>query len=240
MGEWIKLRGVREELVIIGKGGRDDAGTPEGLTAQLLETLEKMQLDYLDIYMLHTDNPAVPVGEFVACLNEHKAAGRIRAFGGSNWSTERLAAANAYAQAHGLSGFAASSPNLSLAEWNEPMWPKCLTASDPASRAWYAQTQLPLFAWSSQATGFFTGRYGPKDRENPALAQIVRTWFNEGNFQRLDRARELAREKGVTAGQQDRWGWAQLSMRCSGGLRWWWWNQTQAAPTAPAGWVRSG
>lgn len=201
VGEWIKLRGVREELVVIGKGARDEAGTPEGLTAQLFETLEKMQLDYLDIYMLHTDNPAVPVGEFVDCLNEHKAAGRVRAFGGSNWSTERLAAANAYAQAHGLTGFATSSPNLSLAEWNEPMWPKCLTASDAASRAWYTQTQLPLFAWSSQATGFFTGRYGPGDRENPALAPIVRTWFSEGNFQRLDRARELAREKGVSPAQ---------------------------------------
>lgn len=201
VGEWIKLRGVREELVVIGKGARDEAGTPEGLTAQLLETLEKMQLDYLDIYMLHTDNPAVPVGEFVECLNEHKRAGRVRAFGGSNWSVERLAEANAYAQAHGLTGFAVSSPNLSLAEWNEPMWPKCLTASDAASRAWYTQTQLPLFAWSSQATGFFTGRYRPEDRDNPALAGIVRTWFNEGNFQRLARARELAQAKGATAAQ---------------------------------------
>jgi aryl-alcohol dehydrogenase-like predicted oxidoreductase len=201
VGEWIKLRGVRKELVIIGKGGRDEMGTPEGLTAQLHETLDKMQLDYLDIYLLHTDNPAVPVGEFVSCLNEHKRAGLIRAFGGSNWSTERLAAANAYAAAHGLTGFAASSPNLSLAAWNEPMWPKCLTASGAASRAWYQAIQLPLLAWSSQATGFFTGRYSPDDRANPALASIVRTWFNEGNFQRLDRARELAHEKGVSAAQ---------------------------------------
>ena len=35
---------------------------------------------------MHRDNPAIPVGEFVECLNEHLRAGRIRAFGGSNWT----------------------------------------------------------------------------------------------------------------------------------------------------------
>lgn len=201
VGQWIHLRGIREELVVIGKGARDEAGTPEGLTAQLFETLEKMQLDYLDIYFMHTDNPAVPAGELVECLNEHLRAGRIHAFGGSNWSIERIEEANAYARGRGLVGFAASSPNLSLAAWNEPMWPGCLTASDAQSRAWYAHQQMPLFAWSSQATGFFTGRYKPADRDVPALAAIVRTWFNDDNFRRLERARELAQAKGVSPAQ---------------------------------------
>jgi aryl-alcohol dehydrogenase-like predicted oxidoreductase/predicted dehydrogenase len=201
VGQWINLRGIREELVVIGKGGRDAAGTPEGITSQLLETLEKMQVDYLDLYFMHTDNPAVPVGELVECLNEHRQAGRIHAFGGSNWSIERLAAANAYAQAHGLVGFAASSPNFALAEWNQPMWPGCLSASDAASRAWYTKTQMPLFSWSSQASGFFTGRFQPQDSANPGYADVVRTWFNANNFRRLERARELAAAKGVTSAQ---------------------------------------
>ncbi len=201
VGEWLKLRGIREEMVVIGKGARDDKGTPEGITAQLLETLEKMQLDYLDMYMMHTDNPSVPAGELVACLNEHLDAGRIRAFGGSNWSIERIQEADAYAEANGLVSFAASSPNLSLAVWNEPMWPGCLSASDAISRAWYTERRLPVFAWSSQATGFFTGRYSPEDRDVSWLAPIVRTWFNDQNFARLQRARELAAQKGVTAAQ---------------------------------------
>jgi predicted dehydrogenase/aryl-alcohol dehydrogenase-like predicted oxidoreductase len=201
VGRWIGLRGLREDLVVIGKGARDEAGTPEGLTRQLEETLEKMRLDYLDIYLMHTDNPDVPVGEFVDCLNDHKRAGLIRAFGGSNWSIERLEAANAYADAHDKTGFAASSPNFSLAAWNEPMWPGCISASDPKSRLWYEETRMPLFAWSSQATGFFSGRYSAEDRDVPSLAPIVRTWFNEGNFERLERSRELARGKGATATQ---------------------------------------
>jgi predicted dehydrogenase/aryl-alcohol dehydrogenase-like predicted oxidoreductase len=200
VGEWIKLRGVRNDLVIIAKGARNN-GTPALLTSELLETLQKMQLDYVDLYLMHADNPAVPAGEFIECLNEHKRAGRVRAFGGSNWSIERIEEANAYAQAHGLTGFAASSPNLSLAVWNEPMWAGCLSVSDKQSRAWYAEKQLPLFSWSSQATGFFSGRYSPADRDKPHLANIVRTWFNDDNFRRLERARELAAREGVTPTQ---------------------------------------
>ncbi len=201
IGQWLKLRGIREELVLIGKGAHTPDCSPEGLSRQLRQTLERLQTDYLDIYFMHRDNPEIPAGEFVECLNEHRRAGRIRAFGGSNWTIARLEEANDYARAHGLTGFAASSPNLALATWSEPMWAGCVAASDVASRAWYARTQMPLFAWSSQASGLFTGRFRPEDRANPALAGVVRTWFNEDNFRRLERARELAREKGVTSTQ---------------------------------------
>ena len=104
-------------------------------------------------------------------------------------------------QAHGLTGFAASSPNLSLAAWNEPMWPRLPHGLGPRSRAWYARTQMPLFAWSSQATASSPGATGRRTAPNPALASIVRTWFNDGNFRRLERARELAKRKGVTPAQ---------------------------------------
>jgi aryl-alcohol dehydrogenase-like predicted oxidoreductase len=154
----------------------------------------------LDIYFMHRDNLNIPVGEFVECLNEHYRAGRIRTFGGSNWTTERLAEANAYAASHGLVGFAASSPNFSLAVWNEPMWSDCLSATDPASRQWYEKNDLALFAWSSQASGFFTGRFKPEDQAT-ADPEVVRTWFNEANFLRLSRAQELAAAKGVSATQ---------------------------------------
>jgi aryl-alcohol dehydrogenase-like predicted oxidoreductase len=201
VAKWLALRGVREEMVLIGKGAHTPECHPEGLTRQLHETLARLQTDYLDIYMMHRDNPAIPVGEFVECLNEHHRQGRMRAFGGSNWSIERLTEANEYARTHGLVGFGVSSPNLALAAWNEPMWKGCVAASDPASRAWYARAQTPLFAWSSQASGMLTGRFTWEDRTNPALATVARTWFNEANFQRLARAQELARRKGVTSTQ---------------------------------------
>jgi len=60
---------------------------------------------------------------------------------------------------------------------------------------------MPLFAWSSQATGFFSGRYRREDANRPGIGPIVSTWFNDGNFKRLERARQLATQKGVTSNQ---------------------------------------
>jgi predicted dehydrogenase/aryl-alcohol dehydrogenase-like predicted oxidoreductase len=201
VGQWLKLRDNRKDIVLITKGAHTPRCTPEWLTRELNESLERFQTDYTDLYFMHRDNPDIPVGEFVDVLNEHKAAGRIRAFGGSNWTIERIQAANDYAAAHKLTGFTASSPNFALAVWNEPMWAGCVAAVDPASRAWYHNNQMPLFAWSSQASGLFTGRFRPDDRDDPAIAPVVRTWFNDTNFKRLERARQLAQRRGVSTTQ---------------------------------------
>lgn len=200
IGQWLKLRGVRDQMVLIGKAvDRVDLCTPEEVSRQLLQTLERMQVESFDLFLMHRDNPAVPVGEFVEMLNEHKRAGRFAAFGGSNWSIERLQAANDYARAHKLAPFAASSPHFSLAHWNEPMWAGCIAAVDAASVQWYTKTQMPLLAWSSQANGFFSGRFTEAERNNPAFREMVRVWYNKGNFERLRRAQQLAAKKGVTA-----------------------------------------
>jgi aryl-alcohol dehydrogenase-like predicted oxidoreductase len=60
---------------------------------------------------------------------------------------------------------------------------------------------MTLFAWSSQASGFFTGRHDANSGDNPAAKDIARVWFNEANFERLERARSLARSRGVTPNQ---------------------------------------
>ncbi len=86
LGEWMGLRGVRDQCVVIVKGAHTPFCEPKFLTQQLLESLERQKNTHADIYLMHRDNPAVPVGEFVDCLNEHVRAGRIKTFGGSNWS----------------------------------------------------------------------------------------------------------------------------------------------------------
>lgn len=201
VGVWIEDREVREQIVLIGKGAATARCTPEMVTAQLTESLERLRTGYLDLYLMHRDNVEIPVGEFVECLNKQHRAGRIHAFGGSNWTTKRIEEANAYAASRGLAGFVASSPNFSLAVWNEPRWIDCLSASDKASRGWYRRSNIALFAWSSQAAGFFTGRYSETDLENPGTKEMAKVWFNESNFQRLRRARELAGRRGVTPNQ---------------------------------------
>src|ERR687883_280587 len=199
IGQWMQLRGNRDQTVIVGKGAHHGPRGPrvnrDAIASDLAASLERLQTDYIDLYLLHRDDAAVPVGEIVEWLNEHYQAGRIRAFGESNWTTGRLQAAIDYAREHELVPFVASSPNFSLAVWNEPPWKDCLSAA-VEGKEWYNERQFPLLAWSSQAQGFFTGRYSPEDRSNP---NMVRTWYNEANFERLERARELGRRKGVSA-----------------------------------------
>jgi len=194
LGQWVKNRGIRDQVVIIDKGAHTPWCTPEGMARQLAESLERLRTDYVDIYMLHRDNLDVGVDEFIEALNDQHQAGRIRSFGASNWTLERFAAANGYARAKGLIGFAALSNNFSLARMVAPPWDGCLTSSDGEWRRWLSETQTPLMSWSSQARGFFAGRARPDDHSDP---ELVRCWYSDDNFQRLARAVELSEKRKV-------------------------------------------
>ncbi|UCH27884.1 MAG: aldo/keto reductase [Trueperaceae bacterium] len=211
VGRWVRERGIRDEVVIIGKGAHHSQDrrrvTPFDITADLYDSLARLQVDAIDLYLLHRDDPNVPVGPLVEVLNDHLRAGRIRAFGGSNWSHLRLREANVYAREHGLTPFVASSPNFSLAEQVEEPWPGCISISGrqgETARGFYQQENLALFTWSSLAGGFFSGRFS---RDNLASFDgyldrlCVSSYGYEPNFQRLERAQELAAAKGATVTQ---------------------------------------
>lgn len=212
IGRWMAARGNREQVVILTKGCHPNADrarvTPYDLTSDLYDSLARLQTDYIDIYLLHRDDLSVPVGPIVEVLNEHYRAGRIHAFGGSNWTHQRLREANEYAAAHQLIPFHASSPNFGLAlQVDDPWGPGCVTISGPEhadARAWYQQTGVAIFAYSSLGRGLFSGRIS---RENyPETKELLdgacrQAYCHEVNFQRLDRAHQLAAELGVTVAQ---------------------------------------
>ena len=211
LGAWMAARGAREKVVVITKGAHHNADrrcvTPYDIAAHLHDSLARLQTGYIDLYLLHRDDPTVPVEPIVDALNEHLQAGRIRAFGGSNWSHERLKEANAYAASKGLAPFAASSPQFSFVRQVEEPWGNCISISGPdaaAARAWYVENQMPVLAWSSLSGGFLSGRYDRAAMEAfpPDCPDIpVRCYRCEDNLVRLDRAYELARSKGCTIPQ---------------------------------------
>jgi predicted dehydrogenase/aryl-alcohol dehydrogenase-like predicted oxidoreductase len=190
LGEWLRSRGVREQAVVIGKGAHTPLCYPEMISRQLDQSLERMQTDHVDIYLMHRDNPDVPVDEFVDAMDREAQAGKIRGLlGGSNWTRERMDAALAYAERAGKRKPGALSNHFSLAEMLTPIWSGCVTASGDDWKPWLLARQIPNFAWSSQARGFFTERAG---RDVLADEEMVRVWYSERNFRRRDRAAELA------------------------------------------------
>lgn len=208
LGRWIETRGIREKLVILDKGAHHNADrkrvTPFDITADIHDSLARLRTDYIDLYLLHRDDPSAPVGPIVEILNEHKAAGRIHAFGGSNWVARRIQEANTYARERGLTPFAAGSPHFSLAEQIEAPWDDCITITGEGSmeqREWYRREQFPLFCWSSLAGGWFSGRLTPANIAEHADTLYMRCYGCEANWRRLERATELGRERGLSAAQ---------------------------------------
>ena len=213
LGRWVRERGVRDQVAILAKGAHPYDGrqrvTPKDIESDMTESMKRQGVDYFDLYVLHRDDPDVPVGPIVEALNAHQKAGRIGAFGGSNWSHGRIKAANDYAAAHGLTPFAVTSPNYSLAEMYVEPWAACISISGPAgqeARDYYAQSGIAVMPWSSMATGFFSDLYHRDNLDTFAsddyFAQLcIKCYCGETNFQRLDRVRELAKSKSLTSAQ---------------------------------------
>ena len=204
LGAWIAARNNRERVVLITKCGNVGAGGKVAVNRAVIESelqksLAALGTDYIDLYLLHRDDPKTPVAELIDTLNEQVRAGRIRAFGVSNWTLERIEAANAYAAEHGLLGFAASSPNYGLArQMTDPWGGACVTVAGPenaAVRARYASLGLPVIAYSSLGRGFFTGRFASGDWD--AAKKILDGPAEKGylypeNMRRLANAERLA------------------------------------------------
>ncbi len=208
VGRWLRERETRRAVVLVTKGCHplfdpqdpfakpwEPRVTPEAVHADLNESLERLQTDYVDVYLLHRDDEQMPVGPLIETLNRELSDGRIRAFGVSNWRSARIAQANAYARQNHLRGFVIGSPSLSLPRPVRMLFPGTVFA-DEAERAWYAREQFPLLAWSSNAAEFFTQGAAWSAASSSFAAQ---TYYSADNLKRLRRAQELAAQKHTTA-----------------------------------------
>ena len=200
LGSWIDARGLREEVVVLGKGAHTPDCTPDKIRPQLDETLSRMSASYLDIYCLHRDNEDLPVEGFIDTLNELKDEGLVSVFGASNWSLKRFKEANDYALSTGKEPFTVLSNNFSLAHMNNPVWPGCFSCSEDDYLKYLTDNQISIFPWSSQARGFFLDT-----QEFTALAHVAdpnreeqdRVWGSADNLERRKRCFDLAEEKDV-------------------------------------------
>ncbi len=218
MGEWMEARGIRDKCVIITKCAHPNKWrqrvTDFDILADAHDSLKKLRTDCIDIYMLHRDNKETPVSVVVDTLNRLYQEGKIKVFGGSNWTHERIEEANEYALKHNLEPFRVSSPNFGLAEQVADPWrcdarfgDGCVTISGPehaAARRWYGTHKLPVFAYSSLARGFFSGAFSsahPEDAKKIMDEPGLIGYYCENNLERLRRCEILAGQRKLKVAQ---------------------------------------
>src|SRR5947209_8447254 len=112
LGKWLKERGLRQQVLVATKGAQPYEATPhlprlshDDIVSDLDDSLRCLQIDTIDLYWLHRDDPTRPVADILATLNEQVAQGKIRYFGCSNWRLPRIQEAMQYAAQQQSTGF---------------------------------------------------------------------------------------------------------------------------------------
>jgi aryl-alcohol dehydrogenase-like predicted oxidoreductase len=198
VGAWLKGRN-RAEFRIATKGGFFDLRkgdwrnrvTPEDIAQDLDESLEHLGVEAIDLYWLHADNPQAPVGPIMDALIAQQTAGKIRYFGASNWTGERVSEAQDYAASIGHQGFAAIQPFWGLAVPN----PEGAAAQgygiyyDDALRRVHASgvTAIP---YAGQSRGFFSKLAA--DGEAGLREDLKAMYLNDANRARLKAVQRVA------------------------------------------------
>ena len=202
-GRLLKELGVRRENVIIAtkvNGQMSDDINDRGLSRKHIldsidKSLQRLQMDYVDLYQIHRWDYEVPIEETLEALNDILRAGKARYIGASSMYAWQFAKALHTSENHGWTKFVSMQNHYNLAyrEEEREMIPLCINEG------------IGLIPWSPMARGFFAG-----DRRRGGGGETVRAnsdpfsnslYFREEDFAVADRVAEVAKERGVTGSQ---------------------------------------
>lgn len=202
-GKLLRDLGVKRENVIVAtkvNGAMSDDINDRGLSRKHIldsidRSLQRLQMDYVDLYQIHRWDYEVPIEETLEALNDVVRAGKARYIGASSMYAWHLAKALHTSEKHGWSKFVSMQNhyNLVYREEEREMIPLCINEG------------IGLIPWSPMARGFFAG-----DRKRGGGGETIRSnsdpfgtslYFRDEDFVVADRVTELAKERGVTGSQ---------------------------------------
>ncbi len=184
VGRWL-ARGPRHRPALWAKGCHPPLCRPDLVAEEVDAARALLDVDLINVFSLHRDDLSYPVSAWAEALLAEVDAGRIGAFGVSNWTVARLRELHAHLDATGADRLRAFSNHFSLADMVSAPWPGCLALSKEDLAA-VGALDVTVLAWSSLATGFFAGRDTPH-------------WDSPANRARRDRAAELGERLGTSA-----------------------------------------
>ncbi len=189
IGNWLKVGGKRDKVLIATKVGFPMAPDRKGLSrAQILrevdDSLKRLQTDRIDLYQAHIDDPDTPMEETLDAFAQLIRTGKVRAIGASNFSAERLAESLRISGKEGLPSYTSLQPWYNLydrAKYEKDLEPLC------------RKEALGVIPYFSLASGFLTGKYrSEQDLGKSIRGTSVQGYLNERGYRILRALDEVA------------------------------------------------
>jgi aryl-alcohol dehydrogenase-like predicted oxidoreductase len=199
LGQWMKDRGNRADIVVATKLGSPMGEGKQGLSRQYMvraveDSLKRLQTDYIDLYQAHRDDPETPQEETMAAFDDLIKQGKVRWLGASNFSAARLASANEVAQQGGWHRYESIQPPYHLlrrADYEAELEPLC------------QKEEIGVITYSSLASGFLTGKYrqGEPLPSSGRANGVQNQFMNDKGWAVLAAVEHVARRLGATPAQ---------------------------------------
>lgn len=204
IGKWMHYRNNRQKICICTKGGVSNEGknwtidiSEKKLIEEIQSSMDALQTDYIDIYLLHRDERNTPIEEVVETMQKVRGLGKIKVLGVANWSVERVKKANEYAVKHGLEPFRIVQTWWSLAEYTKEMWNDDNTTHMESEMYEYLKENSYVgMAYTSQCKGYFQKaiNYGIENID-PFLRKRIET---NSNLKKLEYIKDYCKRSQVS------------------------------------------
>jgi len=198
IGNWLKQGGKRDKVVIGTKVGMEMGPDKKGLSGAYIkraveDSLRRLQVDAIDLYMSHRDDPATPLAETLETYAALIKQGKVRVIGASNYTASRLAEALDVSAKGGLPRYESLQPLYSIAERGE---------FEGELEKLCEREQLGVISYFSLASGFLTGKYRSKaDAAGRARGSHVEKYLDERGFRILEALDAVAARYGAKPSQ---------------------------------------
>jgi len=119
IGNWLRLSGKRDKIVLATKVGIEMGDGSKGLKKDYIlksveDSLRRLQTDVIDLYQSHKDDPETPLDETLSAYDTLIKQGKVRAIGASNYDASRLQAALEVSRQYGLPSYISLQPEYNL------------------------------------------------------------------------------------------------------------------------------
>jgi aryl-alcohol dehydrogenase-like predicted oxidoreductase len=156
IGNWMRDRRNRDDMIIatkIGKSANNPGLSSRAIRRAVTDSLERLQTDHIDLVYLHIDDPEVPFEETLLAIDELIRAGKVRYFGASDHTANRLIEARIASGQWGVAQLVALQNQYNLMARREYEGQLAQVAVNQRLGV------MPRFALAS---GFLTGKYRTK------------------------------------------------------------------------------